>query len=147
MQLSRETKITPAILPSEGVAGTADITAAIIDMAYFDGLLIEVVVGEVTAGAVTSIKAQQGEDSALADAADLLGSGQAIADTDDDKTFYIDIFRPQDRYLRLYVDRGTQNAVIASATYYQYSGKANAPRGNASGVSGEVHVSPAEGTA
>lgn len=147
MQLLNGIKVTPAILPSEGVAGSTDLEAVIVDMANYDGLLIEVVFGVITAGAVTAIKAQQGDDSGLSDAADLEGTGQTIADDDDDETFLIDIFRPSDRYLRLYVDRATQNAVISSATYYQYSGKANIPRSDAAGVTRELHVSPAEGTA
>ena len=146
MNLSKKAKLTPAITPDNGVAGTTDINGATLDMKGFEGVLIEVVFGVITAAAVTSIKAQQGAASDLSDAADLAGTGQTIADTDDNKTFYIDINRPEERYVRLVVDRGTQNAVVASATYFQY-GARKEPVTHASGVSGEVFASPAEGTA
>lgn len=146
MNLSRNIKITPAITPDNGTAGTTDINGATLDMQDFEGVLIEVVFGAITASAVTSIKAQQGAESDLSDAADLEGTGQTIADDDDNETFYIDLYRPQERYVRLVVDRGTQNAVVASATYYQY-GARKKPVSHATGVTGELHVSPDEGTA
>lgn len=100
----------------------------------------------ITSGAVTSIKAQQDSASGMGTAADLLGTAQTIADTDDEKTFYIDIKSPRERYVRLVVDRGTQNAVVASATYVQYGPK-TAPTTHGSNVSGEAFVGVAEGTA
>lgn len=146
MNLSKNVKITQAITPTAGGAGTTDINGATLDMAGFEGVLMVVTFGAITAGAVTSIKAQQGNQSDLSDAADLAGTAQAIADTDDDKVFYIDLYRPEKRYVRLVVDRGTQNAVVASAEYIQY-GAHKKPPTHGTGVSGETHVSPAEGTA
>lgn len=146
MNLSKVTKITPAITPDSGVAGTTDINGTILDMQGFEGALIKVVMGAITAGAATSIKAQQGAASDLSDAADLENTGQVIADSDDNKTFYIDLFRPMERYVRLVVDRATQNAVVASATYLQY-GARKAPTAHATGVTGETHISPDEGAA
>ena len=146
MNLSKNVKMTIAITPANGVAATTDIEGVTLDMQGFEGVLIEVVFGAITGSAVTSIKAQQGAESDLSDAADLEGTGQTIADTDDNKTFYIDLYRPEERYVRLYVDRATQNAVVASATYHQYAA-AKAPVSHATGVSGELHVSPDEGTA
>lgn len=143
---SKEMKITQAITVTNGAAGTTDIAGVTLDMEGFEGVLMVITFGAITAGAVTSIKAQQGAASNLSDAADLEGTSQTIADTDDEKTFYIDLVRPRERYVRLYVDRGTQNAVVASATYYQY-GARKQPTTHGSNVSGETHVSPAEGTA
>lgn len=149
MNLSKNDKISIAITPTEGVAGTADINGAILDMQGFEGVLMAVTFGAITGSAVTSIKAQQGAASNLSDAADLAGTAQTIADDDDDQTFYIDLFRPTERYVRLVVDRGTQNAVVASATYIQYGIQSarKAPVTHGTNVSGELHVSPAEGTA
>ena len=79
-------------------------------------------------------------------AADLEGTAQTIADDDDDETFYIDLYRPRERYVRVVVDRATQNAVVASAEYIQY-GPRKKPITHGTGVSGETHASPAEGTA
>lgn len=144
--LSEIAKVTIAITPTAGAAGTSVINGAIVDMANFSGVLIVVPFGTITAGAVTSIKAQQGNDPALADAADLAGTGQTIADTDDDKTFYIDIKNPTDRYVRLVVSRATQNAVVGGATYLLY-GPSWAPVTHGAGVAGERWASPAEGVA
>lgn len=144
--LSKRIKITQAITPTNGAAGTADINGVIIDMLGWIGVLIRVTMGPITTGAVTSIKAQQGQASDMSDAADLAGSGQTIADDADERIFYIDVYRPTERYLRLVVDRGTQNAVVTSAEYIQY-GPRKAPSTHGTFVSGETHYSPAEGTA
>jgi len=109
MNMSKNVKISDAILPSAGVAATTDIEGAVLDMAGFESVLMMVVFGEITGSAVTSIKAQQGDESDLSDATDLEGTGQTIADDDDNETFYIDLVKPTKRYVRLYVDRGTQN--------------------------------------
>jgi len=146
MELSKNGKISQAIAPAAGVAATTDINGATLDMQGFEGALIIVTFGAITATAVTSIKAQQGQQSDLSDAADLLGSAQAIADRDDEKVFYIDVHKPRERYVRVVVDRGTANAVVASAEYIQY-GPHKAPTIHGANVAGETHISPAEGTA
>ncbi len=146
MNLSANVKISTAITPTAGVAATTDIEGAILDMQGFEGVLMVVRFGAITDSAVTSIKAQQGEVAAMTDAVDLEGTSQTVADDDDDQVFYIDLYRPLERYVRLYVDRGTQDAVVASAEYIQYGAK-SLPTTHGTGVSGEIHVSPAEGTA
>lgn len=146
MNLGSNTKITQAITPTAGAAGTTDINGATLDMQGFEGVLMMVTFGAITASAVTSIKAQQGAQSDLSDAADLAGTGQTVADSDDEDIFVIDLYRPAERYVRVVVDRGTQNAVVSSATYIQY-GAANAPTSHGSTVNSETHVSPSEGTA
>ena len=102
--------------------------------------------GVITGSAVTSIKAQQDTASGMGTAADLEGTGQTIADDDDEKTFYIDLYKPEERYVRLVVPRATQNAVVSSAIYIQY-GSSKAPVTHGTNVTGELHVSPDEGTA
>jgi D-alanyl-D-alanine dipeptidase len=142
MNLSKRVKISTAA----GVAASTDLEGSVLDMQGFEGVLMVVRFGAITGSAVTSIKAQQGAAVAMGDAADLLGTSQTIADDDDDQIFYIDVYRPTERYVRLYVDRATQNAVIASAEYIQYGAK-SLPTTHGTGVSGETHISPAEGTA
>jgi hypothetical protein len=139
-------KISSAITPTAGAAGVSDINGSILDMAGFEGVKMHVRFGAITAGAVTSIKAQQGSQSDLSDAADIAGSGQTVADTDDDKSFVIDLLRPDKRYVRLVVDRGTQNAVVAEAHYEQYGAFAKKIT-HGSDVAVEQFTSPAEGAA
>ena len=146
MNLSKNVKISRAISPADGTAATTDINGVTLDMQGFEGVLMEVVMGAITGTAVTSIKAQQGAESDLSDAADLEDTGQSIADSDDNEIFYIDLYRPTERYVRVVVDRGTANAVVASATYFQYGAK-EGPVSHGTYVSGEIHVGPDEGTA
>lgn len=140
-------KISTAVTPTAGAAGTSDITGTTLDMSGYEGVLVVVRMGAITATAVTSIKMQSGAASDMSDAADLLGTAQTIADNDDDETFYIDLVKPRERYVRLIVDRGTANAVVSGANYIQYGSKTQSTAAHGSGVSGEQHVSPAEGTA
>lgn len=146
MNLSKNVKISQAITPTAGAAGTTLINGSILDMQGYEGVLIMVTMGAITATAVTSIKAQQGAASDLSDAADLAGTGQIIADTASDKVFYIDLHKPTKRYVRVVVSRGTANAAVADAKYLQYRGR-KAPVIHGTNVSGELHLSPAEGTA
>ena len=146
-QLIKNAKISPAVTPAEGVAGTSDINGSTLDMSGAEGVLIAVTMGVITSSAATSIKVQSGAASDMSDAADLLGTSQTIADTDDSKTFYIDIYKPVERYVRLVVDRATANAVVSAANYIQYGSRKVAISTHGTNVSGEAHVSPAEGTA
>jgi hypothetical protein len=146
INLSKLAKISTAITPTAGAAGTSDINGSTLDMEGYESVLVIVRMGAITGSAVTSIKMQQGAASNLSDAADLEGTAQTVADDDDDETFYIDLHQPAERYVRLVVDRGTQNAVVASANYIQYNGSVF-PTTHGTGVSGEFHQSPAEGTA
>lgn len=141
--LSEDIKITSAL---DYASGTADRSGATLDMKGYDGVLMVVKLAAVAAGAVTSIKAQQGAASNLSDAADLAGSAQTIADDDDNEVYYIDLYQPRERYVRLVVDKDGTNACAESAVYIQYNGR-TAPTTHAAGVTGEGHVAPAEGTA
>ncbi|MEY2690702.1 MAG: hypothetical protein RL375_4902 [Pseudomonadota bacterium] len=146
MNLSSNVKISSAITPAAGVAAATDLEGTTLDMLGYRGVMMVVRFGAIDGGAVTSIKAQQDSVSTMATAADLLGTGQTIADNDDNECFVIDLYEPRERYVRLYVDRGTQNAVVASAEYIQYDPMV-AVTTQGSGVTAELHVSPAEGTA
>ena len=128
-------------------AGTTDQTSSWIDTANCEGVMFAVVFGAITSGAVTSIKAQQAQISDGTGAADLEGTAIPVADTDDDKIFLLDVYRPRERYVACVVDRGTQNAVIDAIIAIPYGAKV-VPVTQGSTVGGsECHVSPAEGTA
>lgn len=146
VNLSKNTKRTIAITNAAGVAATTDINGATLDMSGWEGVLTIINFGVITGSAVTTIKMQQDSASGMGTAQDLLGTEQTIADDDDEKTFFIDLYRPLERYVRLVVPRATQNAVIGGATYIQYGAK-KAPSSEGTNVSGEFHQSPIEGTA
>ncbi len=148
MNLGKQVKISTAVTPAAGVAGATDINGATLDMNGYEGVLMVCRFGVITSDAVTSVKAQQGAESNLSDAADLEGTGITVADDDDNQLFVIDLYRPTEQYVRLVVDRATQNAVVAEAHYVQY-GPRKKPVTNtvADLVTYELHVSPDEGTA
>lgn len=141
--LSENTKITVGLAYA---SGTADRNGATLDMKGWDGVLMIATFATIAVGAVTSIKAQQGAASNLSDAADLAGSSQTVAADDDDEIKYIDLYQPRERYVRLVVDKDAANACAESVMYVQYKGKL-LPSTHATGVEGEAHLSPAEGTA
>lgn len=145
--LSDRVKTQIAINATEGAAHTDDINGAVVDTAGFRGLRACCVFGAITGSAVTSIKLQQGAAANLSDGADLAGSKITVADDDDGKMFIIDVQCLQERYARLVVDRGTQNAVVQLAWYELYD-PAEVPIAQHADVKDiEKHVNLAEGTA
>lgn len=145
--LSQRVKISEAITEAAGAAGITNINGAILDMSGFEAVLVVVTFGAIVAGAVTSIRAQRDTDPAGGTMADLQGSNQVIADTDDGKTFYIDLLRPATkRYVRVVVNRATQNATVRSAFYIQYDPREK-PTVQGALIAGERWVDPVEGTA
>lgn len=134
------------ITVTAGAAGMTTINGTAVDMANHEGALFVVQFGAIAAGAVTSIKVQQSDDDGATDTYDdLAGSNQAVAVADAEKVFYVDIFRPRKRYVRIVVSRATANATC-SAIVAKY-GARKYPTSQGTGVTGETHVSPAEGTA
>lgn len=145
-QSASDLKITTAL---DYASGTADRTGATLDMSGYQGVLMVVKLATVAAGGTNSIKAQSGAASDLSDAADLLGTAQTIADDDDNQIFVINLYQPQERYVRLYVDKDATNACAESALYIQYGGAGALPKlaSVADTLTLETHFGPAEGTA
>lgn len=127
-------------------AATTDINSTGVDMVGYESVLFAVHFGTITAGAVTSVKAQQGADNS-SDWEDLEGTAITVADDDDNGIVLLEIVKPQDRYVRCVVDRGTQNAVVDAITALQYNTRKQPVTQPASVVGHEAHYSPDEGTA
>ncbi len=145
MNLSKNVKITTAL---DYASGSADRTGAILDMSGYEGVLVIVKFAVIATGAVTKIKMQQDTAVAMGAAADLAGTGIDVADDDDNQVFAIDLYKPLERYVRLYVDKDATNATAESAVYIQYKNRKGAIDNNITdAVTTETHVSPAEGTA
>jgi hypothetical protein len=141
-----ELKFTTAL--DFAVAAAEDREGAILDMMGFRGVLMCVKFGTIEALGVNSIKAQSGAASNLSDAADLLGTGIAVAADDDNQLFIIDLYEPVERYVRVVVDKDATHTTEEMAWYIQY-GARNRPVtvSVANAVTYERHESPAEGTA
>lgn len=138
-------KIVIAATTTAGAAGTSAITSAAVDTAGFDSCTFLVPVGAVVSGAVTTVKVQQC-DTTGGSYADLLGTSVTIGDTDDDLLKYVEVFRPQEQFLKCVVSRATQNATIGGIIAILKGGNHLAVT-HGTGVAGEQHISVAEGTA
>lgn len=143
--LSANTKLSQVVTITAGASAATDIKGTVIDMSDYEGVEFIVSFGEVVSGAATSIKVQGAPTNVDGDFADLLGTSQTVVDTADNTTFYIDLVKPQSQFVRLYIARATQ-ASTCCANAIQYNGRVK-PTTHGTGVSGELHVSPAEGTA
>jgi hypothetical protein len=138
--------IQQASTTDAGAAAFTDITSDAVDTANCEGVLFIVSFGTITASAVTSIKLTQCDTSG-GSYADLAGTAQTVADTHDNKTFYLDVVRPREQFLKLVVDRGTANAVVGPIIAIKY-GCGNQPTTQGTNVQGgETFLWPAEGTA
>lgn len=94
-------------------AGVTNINGAVVDMAGYDAVRFVALLGTLTAGQQTSLKAQQGDQANLSDAADITGSATANAlDGDSNRALITDVIQPRKRYVRCVVVRGTANAVV-----------------------------------
>ncbi|OHB68812.1 MAG: hypothetical protein A2V70_11345 [Planctomycetes bacterium RBG_13_63_9] len=144
--LTKGCKLTRVI--NATAAGTSDVNGSTIDMKGYDSVVFIVGFGEITATAVTSIKAQQGAASNMSDAADLLGTAISVADDDDDQIVALEVVKPQERYVRVVVDRGTANAVIDFGIALQHAAQTEPVTHDPTTVIGsECHHAPSEGTA
>ena len=144
MNLSKNVKITKVKVAT--VAGTSAINSDSVDMAGYEGVLFFTTVLAITSGGLQSINGAQSSDDSNFD--DLLGSKVTIADDDDDQTFFLDIYRPEDRYVRLEVARATQNSAFGEIYAIRYGARELPVDNNVTDlVTGEQHSSPIEGTA
>ena len=127
-------------------AGQTDGVSDAIDMSGYSNALIIIAWGAITSGGAQSNKLSQNQDGG-ATVADLEGSAQTVADTDDNKLVVYDVREPLERYLFAHYLRATQNSEIDGIFYALYNGKV-APAVNGSTVKAIKRlVSPAEGTA
>ena len=145
MRFSHDCKIVQAATVTAGAAGTSDVTSDAIDTAGFEGCCFIVPMGAVVSTAVTSIKVQQCDTSG-GSYADLTGTAVTIADDGDDKTYYVEVIRPREQFLKLVVDRGTANATVGGVIAVLF-GASSKPVTHGATVSGETHYGIAEGTA
>jgi len=148
MNLSKDVKITRH--NNAAAAAASDITPSSgIDMSGFEGCLFIVPFGAITASGVQSIEVHQSSDDGSSDSyTAILGSNVAVADDDDNQCFYVDVFKPRERYLKCIVNRATQNSVVDGIIALQYGASKKPVTHDSTTVGGgELHVSAAEGTA
>ena len=145
MNISKGAKLTR--VSNAVAAGTSDVTCSTIDTQGYDSCVFIAAFGTLTAGAVTSVKAQQGAASDMSDAADLEGTGITIADSDDNGLVMLEITSPRERYIRCIIDRGTANAVVDGVFALQSKAGVVPVVHDSTVIGSEHHLAPAEGTA
>lgn len=132
-QFISDKRIEVAVSVTNGAAGATDITGETIDTANYEGCCFLVQLGAIVTGAVTSLKVTEC-DTAGGTYTDVASSSITVADDDDGEVRYLDYHRPAKRYLKLYVDRATQNATV-SAVAIKYGAKSQ-PTAQPTGTEG-----------
>lgn len=115
--LASRIKITSAL---DYASGTATRNGAALDMLGYRGVLMVVKFAVIASTAADVVKAQHGDAANLSDGADLLASGQAVADDDDNQIWALEIWEPVKRYVRLVVAKDAANASAEDAFYVQF---------------------------
>jgi|SRR5579859_2640482 len=104
-------------------AGVTAINCTHVDMEGWDGVVFICLLNALTATQQTNLAAQNGSQSNDSDQALITGAQTPnAADADSNKALVLDVYRPQKRYVRAVVNRGTANAVIDGVIALQYQG-------------------------
>ena len=146
-------QLTPNILTSLAktavAAGSTDITdAAVADMQNWEGVRFIFSFGAITGSAATSVAAcGKDTNSPTPGTDDLAASKITVVDTADDTLIILDIFQPRHRYVRPFVKRATQNAVLNCIITERYGPRKLPVTKDATVTDQKVMVSPAVGTA
>jgi len=126
--------------------GTTTLTSTTVDTAGFDGVRFLALFGAITDG-TPNLQGRQGQQANMSDAASLLGTDVAMADTDDNRIGILDIFRPQERYVDCQIVRGgVTGSVIDGIVAELYSARTLPVAKDATVGAQETHASPGEGT-
>ena len=145
MILSQHIKIVK--VANATVAGQTAINSTPVDMRGYEGVLFMVAAGAITGGGAQSINAAQ-DVASNGSFTDLAGTKVTIADDDDNQVFWLDVYQPSKRYVRLEIARATQNSAFGEIYAILYGAKQLPETNNITDAStGEAHLTPAEGTA
>lgn len=130
-------------------AGSTNITdATVIDMAGYEGVRFIYLFGAVTAGSVSSVGvAGKDTNDPTPGTDDLAGSGISVTADTTSSAYIVEIAKPTQRYLRPFVNRATQNAVLSGIVAELYSARQKPVAKDATISAQEIHASPAKGTA
>lgn len=131
-----------------GTAASATRTGAIQDMAGLEGIVAILKQGVMNSSAASTFKMQQDSAAAMGSAADLLGTGIAIADDDDNQIFAIELVNPEERYVRCAVAKNGAQTSDECVIYIVYGSRVTPEDNNVTDlITSERHIRPAEGTA
>jgi hypothetical protein len=131
------------------VAGAADITdALVIDMLGFEAARFIYVFGALTAGTILSVAvAGKLTNTPTPGTDDLAGSGVIVPDTQSGNAVVVDVIKPTHRFLRPFVKRATQNAVLNCIIVELYVAREKPTAKDATVFAQKIVLSPANGVA
>lgn len=140
---TKETRVLNAT-----AVGIGNVNGSILDMQGFESVQFILLGGTITDG-LLSIKAQDGNDPALADAADLAGTLTTLQNADDNKAAVLDVVKPVKRYIRPVIVRGgATGAVIDGVIAIQYAARVEPVLNDAATVgASKTVISPVDGVA
>jgi hypothetical protein len=140
-------EIKPVKVKVAVAAGTTDVVCDAVDMQGWESVMFVASIGALTAGAVTSLYATQCDTSG-GSYADLEDTEVSILVAEATDNAILDLVKPEKRYIKAVVGRGTANAVINGVTAYLYNKKGNTPdyTNDTLVAASKIVVSPEEGT-
>lgn len=130
-------------------AATSTVTSSAVDMApgsgqAFDKALFVAYIG--TPAADNTIKIQQSDDDGSTDAYSDLAGTSVVSGTSNELV-YAEVIKPSKRYLKAVVTRGTSTTVDSIVAILGDPRISPVDNDTAGTSTGEINVSPAEGTA
>jgi hypothetical protein len=145
MNLAKNTKVTQVL--GYYSAATTTRNSAILDMSGYEGVMFIALFDTLIAAGTLKLSADQDTDSAGGTMAEVAGSTTHTITTAEaaatGKTgLVLDLYKPQERYVRASIDIAGQNAVIGGIVAIQYNGKVAPPTHGV--MNCDVLVSPAE---
>lgn len=129
-----------------GVTNVTDATG--VNCSGYDRCTFLVGWGAIVAAGVQSIEVHRSSDDGSVDTyTAILGTLVAVADDDDNKITMVEVYRPGETWLKVVINRATQNSTVemALAVLSQSSTSGQALSATVSGY--EHHATPGEGTA
>ena len=130
-------------LADHAAANTTAVTSSIVDTAGYQCVVFMTSLS--TANATNTIKVQQNTANQTTGMSDLEGTLVASGTTDED--LFVEVYQPLERYLQVVVARGA-STTCESIWAVLYNGDAGVAASSVAGTAaGELHSSPAEGTA
>ena len=144
MNLGKNIKITKCL---DYDTGSAVREGATLDMQGFDGVLAIMHCADIHNSAVGDLHFETATQANFSSGQDLANTAIAVAGTDDDDLFVIDLYRPQERWIRAVVTKDTSNTAAESVVYVQYTGRKGPIDNTEAGeVTYELNISPDRGT-
>ncbi len=140
MNLSNEVKIATALATT--AANTTTVTGTEVDMAGYEGVLFICKFG--TAAANNQLHCEQDTATGMASATDLEGTDSGVGSSDE--IVWIDLYKPQEQFVRVMADRGTSTTIDWAISLKYGASKVPVDNTTSGTIFGELHESPDEGT-